>query len=796
MPARLSRWVSITVTLSATLINSISLASAATGDELFKPLSSGEQSKSVIKVSWQKLDQEADTLIKSKLYAKACDQYLTAAAVSFRDGNFERARPYFDKAFFWADKLSEAEQKAMLSAVSQIINKRQINDCDIYKYFAQKRLRILRSQKSSNAKERYQAAQALALSCSGNHHFKEAQALLLESLVDLEKQDPQSYSIAACLNSLARVSEESGNLDSACKYYEREIAFTKVTSEKQHYQGALENYTQFLIKHKMPKELLVIASGFYDEIVRTGDREGSRLVAVAEALSDCSVDLSNKFYQLAFAEQKSETHSAMNVGYGNTACEWARMLAQHGKKTEAIAVLKDGIAFCRTAKWPDALERNMPQMVALCQQYMAENNQFNDAAAMRKNFEIETKLRKETQEYNLHFNIETDINDPSVEPLAKIHALMNKASYAFESHNCQAAVDLIENAVQTYEANAQSADSSKMYYCFSNLSRRLHTCDKIEYCRPLLLRIIKTRMVNGFEDPALAKMSSSNCGGTTWPFEEICGSFLMKKNSADDDELLALAKASNKKSNIIFVLNSLYAGHLDDSRAAMSEELETLRSEYQDKGPLVTTMFRTAATYISLKKYDKALSKCRAALKILEENHLEKPKKVYSYAGSFCSIANQFESAGQFAEAAEVYCNGYKRSLQLDSELSLRLTMNIIDRLVKRYQEKLDTAAGGDFLKHLVIISNEVIGPDCKFTRTWLIKQTKFYLACGDIPKAKEAYKVLAASLLKPEMSVDKTTQESLPDFVRVLTKAGLTSEAAKISEKLKQLEQQHCASN
>jgi hypothetical protein len=95
-------------------------------------------------------------------------------------------------------------------------------DFDTYKYFAQNRLRLLKSKANCTASECYNEVQTIAFSCSLNRRYKEALALLQESLADLQASAPQSDSVGWCLYTLARISEDSGDLPAACRYYERQ----------------------------------------------------------------------------------------------------------------------------------------------------------------------------------------------------------------------------------------------------------------------------------------------------------------------------------------------------------------------------------------------------------------------------------------------------------------------------------------------------------------------------------------------------------------------------------------------
>lgn len=743
--------------------------------------------------SAQELDQQGDQADKAGRYVEASAKHLAAAGSNFTGRNFERARPYFDKAFLAAEKMPLADQKEMLAQLSKIISdERDVDDFEVYKYFAQNRLRLLRKQQNSTSTVIYNEVQTLAFSCSRNHRYKEALSLLNATLADLRSAEPQTQSIGWCLNTLARVSEDSGDLPAACKFYDQEVAFTKALPERQNYHGALEHYTMFLVSHKMFKKLVPVAGAFYDEIIRTGDKGRLSFELIAQALAESNQDLSGKFFQLAYDHDKVESRSAMNTGYANIACDWAKMLHKYGKTDDAIAVLKNGMTFCRTVRWPDAVERNMPAMVSLCEQYMNANNQTVQAVALRRDFESEIKFRREHAVATRLAQLDSDITNSAGKPLARLRALTEKAYLAFDGNDCKSAADLIERAVSLYEANARSSDSAQMYNCFYNLSRRFGACSQGELNKRIAMRLVKARMAYGFSDPTTG-MQVSNCGGTTWAFDDLCGWGRDEKTMA---EVLALARASHNRLNIIYVLDSMLSNQMGEKRVEILEELEALRAAGEDKNVLIASMFHTADTYAYLKHWDKSLAKCKAALAI--SDNLVTPKRGWRLpcSGSFYNIGRQFESGQQFAGAAELYSMGFAASIKEVSDVNIKMNVRFIDGLLKKYKEAHDTKAGAAFLNNLLKISIKSCGPDNTFTRDWLIRLSTFYLQNGDRAKGKQTYDQLASSIFKPSMTVSKENQDSLAPYAELLNASGMRLEAGKIRNKLKSLDQQHCAAH
>lgn len=741
------------------------------------------------------LSHQGDTLARSGHPVEAVAKYLAAASAAFVNQNFERARPFFDKAFLTADKLSITDQKHFLSQVSEVINHTSDRqDFDTYKYFAQNRLRLLKSKVNGTPIERYNEVQTIAYSCSENHRYKEALSLLEESLADLQTSAPQSDSVGWCLHTLACISEDSGDLAAACRYYERQIAFTRSTKEKRNYHGALESYTMFLVTHKLNKELPPIANAFFDEIVRTGETDRIPLQAIARGLADCDSELSDKFYRLTFEEAKRQTRSAMNISYGDTVCEWARLLHQIGHTDRAITVLKEGMAFCRTSPWPDALDINMKQMAELLQQYLAQSNRAVEAAQVQKDFINEMKSFRDRKEKENQARIDSQINSPIADPLTKVRALMEKADKAFTAGNCQEGVSSVEQAVSVYEANAKNSVSGQIYDSLYNISRRFRKCGRVADVKPLLMRIVKARMVSGFEDPLEKTFWGTNCGGTTWAYDELFG-FYRSAPVQTDKEMLELARATGNRNNVIFVIDNMMSNAQGEKRVEFLEELEKLRSEKTNKGPLLSTMLITADSLAYLKRWDAAMKKCKEALTLYQSNREVHPT-FGSVSGSFYNIGRQFIAGGQLEGGAELYLTAYKLSLENDRDAIIQLNLRCLDDLFKSFADKHDIDAAAKFYNELVDSTRAKLGPDNTFTRMWLVRMSTFYLKNGDISRGKQAYATLASSLFKPGLSVSKANEEDLTDYAKVLTQAGCSKEAAKIKAKLLELEQQHCGAH
>lgn len=740
-----------------------------------------------------KSDRDGDAAAKSGSASIACAIYLNNASKAFAGENFERARPCFDKAFLQAEKMPEAEQKEVLKEISEFLHRGHSSslDYDVYKYFAQRRLHLLRSQKSASVTQIYNEVQTLAYSCSRNHRYNEALALLKETLADLERGEKNDYAISSCLETLARVSEDSGDIEGACSYYEKEIAFTKLAPGKRNYDRTLEHYTTFLIRHKRQKGLVETARAFYNEIQTSGDKDRMPLGTVAQGLVDVDFDLANKFYRMVFDQLKKSAGSAMNSGYGNWACRWATVLHDKGKSKEAIEVLKEGIAFCRTTRWEDAMQRDGKEMIELCQKYLNETN--GGAEARQMQYQLDNDLANRNR---LHQEeLERKLNGPAVEPTEKIRAAMEMANNAFNKDNCTEAIRLVEIAVAVYEANADSPSSAEMYQSIYNVRRRFAKCGREVECKPLLLRIVKARMIRGFVDPAQATYWSSNCGGTSWAFDDLVGRSFMS-SPGGLDEMLALAKASGKSGNIAFVLEYKKGACIGEDRLLVEQELEKLRAGYADKSAYVSSLINTASTMAYLKKWDEAKSKCLQAMAAAKANNGGKARLGFRLAGSLYNMGTTFRSAGRLADASELSLEAYRLSVKEDRDVIIKMDLRCFDDLLKAYDKEHDTVASARLLTELLNITKSALGQDNTFTRGWLMRLSTHYLQSGDVTKGKQYYKELETSLFKPGMSVSKDNEVQLPTYANTLKQYGCSSEATKISSKLKELESAHCGAH
>ena len=339
------------------------------------------------------LQHEAEMVSRAKLHLEACAKYLAVAAHSFHLGNFERARPAFDKAFLMAAQLTSEEQGQMLKTLSEIItDSRDRRDPDVDKYFAQQRLKLHQKKQGSTPAQRYHEVQTLASSCSQHKRFKEAESVLLGMLKELESMKPIPENYGYCASTLASIFDEDGDKAKANKYYDVALAFARQKPESNNYERVLSSYLFFLLNNKMVKEACPIADEYYYYTTApaySNQRDRVSFGAIAQKFAESNMDEANKYYRAAFENQIHSTKSPANLGYGQTCADWAAMLHKFGKTKEAINVLQEGMAFCRSVKWPHPFDDSMPRMVEPCEKYMRESHREQEADRLHTLYETE-----------------------------------------------------------------------------------------------------------------------------------------------------------------------------------------------------------------------------------------------------------------------------------------------------------------------------------------------------------------------------------------------------------------------
>lgn len=751
------------------------------------------------------VDREANQAAREHKYVEATAKYLAAATQPFTQGNFERARPTLDKAFLTAAKIPVADQKEMLSTLSVIVgNTRDIHDYDIWKYLAQQRLNLMQKQPGTTAAERYTAIQTLAFSCSKHKRYKEAEALLLETLQDLQSIKPVPANVGWCESTLAHVYEDAGDLERAKQYYSQWAQFAREINNSDQLTRALQEYTEFLIKHQIFKEAVPVADEYFKqatspEQARWRDRVPFGLIA--RGLADIDVNEADKYYRAAFENEKAMTAYAMNAGYGQTICEWAEMLNKHGRTSEAISVLNDGMAFCRSSKWPDALESYMPQMADKCEQLLRAAGRTTEATDLRASFVKEMASHKDSLAQAKEQQLSDTMSNPNSRPVQKVSALTEMAYRSFDVSKCEEAMKYLDKALRIYENNANSKDSPQMYGYFRDIALRLSKCGRAQDSKAILLRIVKARVAYGFPDPDTMGLRS-HCGGRepVDAFDELfpARSLWDRSKVAPTEEallkqLLADAKTTGKLPTVVYLLTRLTEYQsTDEEKVASLEELELWKAKESNPQVLLQSMMRTADMYMHLKQYNKLMDKCKAAIAVAEK--ADGPNKNIGCSGSLEMFANGLINNNQLDKAEELYIAGYKSSLHERGDYSSLRLMSDIEQFANKYRLSNDVESGAKLLQTALDMTKAELGEDGTLTRAWLMKLSSYYVLAGEHEKAKRMSQELIASVTKPGMSIAKTTSDDMTVLARLLREKGYSTEAGKIENRLKVLDYQQCA--
>lgn len=784
--------------LSLAFVLQISTSSAMAADAVGAFDKAYKSAKVSTDASELGLQQEAGKASQAKNYSEACAKYLAAAAHAFHFGNFERARPAFDKAFLMAAHLTSDEQKQMLETVSTIISDSRVDrDLDTFKYFAQQRLKLLQRLPKSTPDERYNEVQTLAFSCSQHKRFKEAESLLLETLKDLESMKPIPENYGYCAAMLARIFDEAEDKAEANKYYELALKFARKNTESNSYEYILSSYLNFLLDNKMFNEACPIADEYYDYTtapVHSNYRDQGSFAGIARKFAESNLEESNKYYSAAFANQMRGTVIAKNTGYGRTCAEWAAMLHKFGKTTEAIAVLQKGMAFCRSVKWPSSFSDYMPEMVEPCEKYLRESHRDAEADELRSSYGAEKIERSQGIRAERRTWLTRAAGDSSQRPAEKIEALTELSYSAFDEQNCDEGLKLLKDAVEEYEKNIARSSSERMYSYFYNISARLKKCGHEKESRPLLLRIIRARMVDGFADQEERGYHHSHGFDRLDAFNDYLSLSGPDRKRAKD-ELLSEAKASGKASNVIFVLRRIDdSSPFNESRLANLDEIEKWVVIENNPSRLYPLMMQIADWNIWFNHFDKGAEKWKQAIEVAEKSKLQRKDWPMSSLSPYLQRTGaSFVYKKQLDKAAEVYVVAYKLSLEGPSEFQAQMVAKDIDALALKFQESGDTGFGEALLNNVLKLSRAKRGVDSLLERMWLMKLADFYATCGDQVKAKKACATFLASVNKPGLSVSRNTMDEMEKHVRILRKAGLSTEATLVEKKLTALEAQQC---
>jgi tetratricopeptide (TPR) repeat protein len=804
--------IACTISVGVVAPNMVTAEDEAVNANSFKalysstPASQRERELEIVKAG------DADA--KAQRFAAAAAKYLAAAREPLISNNFETARTNLDKAFLMASKMSVADQGEMLRTLSEIVGQcHNQMSLDAYKYLAQQRLKLLRNQPGASIDSQYHEVQTVAFACSNHKRYQEAISLLLETLSDLQTVKPATDNVGRCEETLARIYAESGDIENAKKYYELSIAFARTLKDNQQLTRVLNNYLHFLFDHNLNQQTAVLSEEYLKatlspDQVRWRDRVSYGYFA--EKLSSIDTNEADKFYRAAFDNERKMTEYAMNAGYGRTISQWADMLNKAGKTKEAIAVLNEGMEFCRHSKWPNAIESYMPEMEKEYEAILAttgDTKGISDAHAKLAS-ELSSQKLKIASEHEE--KLKAAIDDSHALPLQKVKALTEFSNKEFDSTHCDEAVSHLKAAVAVYEKNATDKQSEQMFDCFKDVSIHLKKCGHDQENESLLLRIVHARMVNGFDDPLAATSWHSHCGIGRTPvgalddylgFQgRIIGSRPDSKTFAKLEQLISEAKASNKPASVVFLLIALQnARGFNEARIDSLEELEIWRAKENDPRVLLLSMLQTEDSYLFYKKYDKFLSKweaVKALHKQLKDTQRKKQVLYPALSGTASAFGDRLVADGQLKTAGQFFLEAYNYSLQEGREYPISTARERLAKFAIKSADSGDTQSGKDLLTKCLDMAQSQFGDDAGETRAWLIAIAEYYIKTNQAKDAESTLKSLITSINKPGMSIAPKTREQLLDLKKLLTDKVYADEAKKIEKRLASLDAEQCVAH
>ncbi|MBI2811848.1 MAG: hypothetical protein HYX67_13610 [Candidatus Melainabacteria bacterium] len=413
-------------------------------------------------------------------------------------------------------------------------------------------------------------------------------------------------------------------------------------------------------------------------------------------------------------------------------------------------------------------------------------------------------------------------NGTNSSPSVRVTELTKLAYQAFFEHRCKEGKNYLEQAVDVYARNATSKENSKMYRQFEDISRRLIKCGFANDAKEILLRIIKARMVDGF--PNTYSISSNFIASPIFgghvrapvqPFEDF-RNFLGQDNSK---ELLALAKASNIPSNVVFVLKAIgstrYAWHsvpIENFDSSCLAEIEVWTAKENSPVLLFGSMLATAKAYIQEGKFDQAVEKWKSALALVQQSIVDDNEKnserradrrlnrnwetpvavkrtleSSEVAAALTLLGPLFEHVGRLSDAQDIYLTSYKLAPNADSRTQ-SIGINV-ECLAKNFRSAGDKDAGAKLIGKFLELAKEHNGVNSFQWRRWQIKLANYYATGGEKELAKRACAELMASIDKESTNVSKQTRDAMVEHAYILKANGFDSEAELVERKVAELE-------
>lgn len=606
--------------------------------------------------------REAADSEKRKDLIHAAAGYLVGSVDAIERAQFDEAKITLDRAFFLAGKLpSEAREQFAKSSEdlfhTQLRNRRPL-EANFEIYYLCSLLDVVKSIAGYSPRQKASLARDLAYAYLRNKNYKQATDTLEKQLTELEPSDNESrYS---CLYALARIYDEQRDVKRGQHTYLELLASAKATRSDRS-ADALEQYLKFLLKNELYGDAVPIADQYINSAwtpreVRYLNRRPWVLLA-RDFAKGKKYSVAERYYKAAFYIQTHEHNPPINSSYGQTAREWAEMLAEQKKFPEAAEVLRDAIRYARTLR-PDVADRNLSTLTTQCVQYLNAAGQKKEAEKTAAEGSEDAKRLVETRSAEAAHAIA----NPSKNTLAAIKALTERAYKELDAKDTDAGVKDLMSAISLYEGAPQGYDAEHKYYCFQKIRSRFKNIGREQEGIDLLWRIVKARMQVGYSDPDNG--FRSQCGGPTLTADyELLHTSAWTKNEADKkmaEQFLSLAKTSGKSENIIFALCNMREpmGKDREKEISIEEQLEKERENGKNRFLYVVSVSNTARAYIRAQQFESAYTKYKQLLEVSKGQ----PAGLVSLAGLLSSLASEFEFFKDFKHAKEVSLKAFESS--------------------------------------------------------------------------------------------------------------------------------------
>ncbi len=613
--------------------------------------------------------ESAKTFATDHQYRKASAEYLGVVCQIAREHrDFEQLRAPLDDAFVLAPKLTPDEKQDFVEALNEILNERSDFSVEQRQYIHERCVTVLEDLKGEGASLRASESIRLAHTYIQQKKTTAAEILLTALLNELGSKASNRYEICNCLEVLTTLYQLKGQARESKECWKRLIPLAREV-EPIHYVSLLQTYILFLLENHMYTEARTIGDEFLQRAwqpdqLRSVDRRNWRRMAREFASAD--QDEASKFYKSAYDVQVKDTDPPSNSGYGSTAIEWATMLKDRSRGTEAKAVLKNALAYSKTIK-PYIAERNVGDLAKLYENILESEGNLAEAQDIHQQYQKESadlKLSIDTAAQKRQNEV---ISDPNADAGMKVQALLAQSQKAREQKQCELAIAQIDQAIKVYEHTDAPKSSDSAYRNFYDIRMHLIDCGRKDDGTDFLWRIVKKRLAVGYPDPDYPTDWHSECGAGRRPLppeEELLNiQYPQKRDEFAYRKLLELAKISGNPINVIAVLAYGNPNKYTWSRrkADYYETVEEWRKSGA-QGKFIVSMLQTAAQYVDENRITDAKVKLSAAERQLKSTADLDSLVADHLRSAIKDLADRFWAAKCKEEACNLYLQYFKRS--------------------------------------------------------------------------------------------------------------------------------------